>query len=191
MELPMQSCMKQNCMIQCCYRIVQPPTHCGDFFREPLPSSSAAAIASSNAFLTFSFLRAEHSTYVVALISDASLMPSDLDRVFSPRDFSSFVIEESSLLSICVPTRMIGTPGQCRLISLDHFVLTFSQDSKSTTEKQIRTASSLGQHRGLKCAKSSCPDVSQRVTEILFPYTEIDAVKRKREASHNGPLESG
>lgn len=62
----------------------------GDLFLELLVSSSDAAMASSNAFLTLSCRRAEHSTYDVALISDASLLPSERDTVLTPFNLSCF-----------------------------------------------------------------------------------------------------
>ncbi|CAB4409192.1 unnamed protein product [Rhizophagus irregularis] len=74
--------------------------------------SKAATIASSKTFFKPFCVKAEHSTYLTAPISLASLSPCSAvtGLIFCLDNFST--TEGSSRKSICVPTIKHGTPGQ-------------------------------------------------------------------------------
>jgi hypothetical protein len=93
---------------------------------------------SSKTFFSPFWVNAEHSTYLTAPNSLASLSPASCwtGLCFCLANFS--ITAGSSLRSTWVPTMRQGTPGQWWWTSGNHFSLTFSNDAGEVTEKQTR-----------------------------------------------------
>jgi len=123
-------------------------------------------IASSNTLFKFRWVRAEHSKYLCARISFATIKAWSYVTGSMRFCLKLSSVAGSSLKSSFVPTRMMGTEGAWWSISGNHygsevstgpmarsrylptFARTLSNDGGETMEKQMRKTSVCGYERG-------------------------------------------
>lgn len=107
-----------------------------------------ARIASSKTLFKFLCVKAEHSKYLWARISFATINAWSYETGSMRFCLKLSSVAGSSLKSSFVPTRMIGTDGAWWSISGNHFARTLSNDGGETMEKQMRKTSVWGYDSG-------------------------------------------
>ena len=121
------------------------------FFLGCSGGSRAAKMASSKTFFKPFCVNAEHSTYLTALNSRASLSPCSTDIGFCLVFASFSTIPASSRRSTCVPTNKNGVLGQWCVISGTHYKKDITWCVNPAFSKKVNVQTNIKKYQYSNC----------------------------------------